>query len=313
MKDTVVVTGATGRVGVKIVQAFLEAGYSVHALVHSKLPVEHPLVCENVAVTFMDLATLPEQNVVSWLKAIQPMVLIHSAALSDLVDCERQPFRAYLMNAQVTRMLARACALYQVHFIMLSTEHVFGGTRHPKILYSEEDAVHPLNSYGKSKVQGELATKEECSNKTPWTICRMSVVYGLTFDPLLWPRPDFMQWVSTSLHRKEVLRVVMDQVNSPIYVVDLTRILVAIVRQQLQGIYHVAGSTPLSRYHFALLVARMYGLNEAFIQPVLTSELALGSQRPLNVGFCIEKISRASGIYPLSPEEGLASYITLCL
>lgn len=308
MKGTVVVTGAAGRVGVKIVQAFLEAGYSVQALVHSKLPAEHPLVRANVAVTCMDLATLPEQNLCSWLKAIQPTVLIHSAALSDVAECERQPLRASLINAQVTRMLARACALYQVHFIMLSTEHVFGGTPHPQILCAEEDPVCPLNAYGQSKVQGELATQEECRNKTVWTICRLSVVYGLTFEPVLWPRPDFMQWICTTLQRKERPRVVMDQVNSPLYVVDLTRILLASVGRQLQGIYHVAGSTPLSRYHFALLVARMYGFDEAFIQPVLTSELALGSQRPLNVGLSIEKICHASGIYPRSPEEGLASY-----
>ncbi len=311
-KYTVVVTGATGRVGSKIVQALLEAGFSVHTLLHSILPAEHPLIREDVAVTVMDLATLPEQDVFYWLKAVQPIALIHSAALADVADCERWPSRAYLMNTDVTRMLAKACARYQVHFIMLSSEHVFSGTAHPNVLYSERDPVHPLNCYGKSKVLGELAVQEECAKQTLWTICRISVVYGLTYDPKFWPRPDFMQWVRTKLHQNEALRVVVDQINSPICVVDLIRILVTIVRQQLQGIYHVAGSTPVSRYHFALQIAQTYGLNTTFVQPILTSEADLSPQRPLNVGLCVDKISHDSGVRPLSLEEGLAFCPTLC-
>src|SRR5207245_2741049 len=159
-------------------------------------------------------------------------------------------------------MLAQACAHYQTHFIMLSTEHVFGGTPHPKILYYEGDPVHPLNYYGKSKVQGELATREECAGRTLWTICRISVIYGLIYEPQLWQRPDFTQWVRTMLHRHQTLRIVVDQTNSPLYITDLTRILAAVVKQKLQGIYHVAGSTPVSRYHFALQIAQIYGLNE---------------------------------------------------
>jgi dTDP-4-dehydrorhamnose reductase len=310
IKDTVVVTGAAGRVGIRIVQAFLEAGYAVHTLVRSKLSAGHPLTCENVTITVMDLATLPEQDASSWLKAVRPIALIHSAALSDVSGCERQPSLAYLVNAHVTRMFARICALHQIHFIMLSTEQVFSGTSHPDILYYESDSVHPLNCYGKSKVQGEIATQEECAKATLWTICRISAIYGLTYDRALW-RPDFMQWVRTKLEQKEELRIVIDQVNSPIFIVDLIRILVAVVRRQLQGIYHVAGSSPISRYHCALQIAKMCSLNEALIQPAFTTDLALGSQRPLNAGLCVEKISRESGIHPLSIEEGLASCLSL--
>lgn len=306
-KDTVVITGAAGRVGIKIVQAFLEAGYAVSALVRSKPLAGHPLLCEDVTITAMDLATLPERDISSWLKTIQPVALIHFAALSDVSDCERQPSLAYLINAHVTRMLARICALHQIHFIMMSTEHVFPGTDHSDILYYEDDSVYPLNCYGKSKMQGEMATQEECTEKTFWTICRMSVVYGLTYDPRWWPRPDFMQWVRTMLEQKERLRIVVDQINSPIFVGDLTRILVVVVRRQLQGMYHVAGSSPISRYNCALQIAQMYNLNEALIQPIFTADLAPGPQRPLNAGLCVEKISRDSGIYPLSIAEGLAA------
>ena len=182
-KNTVAVTGAAGRVGVNVVQRLLRAGYEVHALVHSPLPAEHPLSQERVTLTVLDLAALPEQDVVNWLNKMRPIAFIHSAGLADVPGCERQPSLAYLLNAQVTRMLARMCARQQTHFIMLSTEYVFGGTMQPEILYHEEDPVHPLNHYGKSKVQGELATQEECDQITLWTICRTSMVYSQDYAP----------------------------------------------------------------------------------------------------------------------------------
>ncbi|HZO74077.1 MAG TPA: SDR family oxidoreductase [Ktedonobacteraceae bacterium] len=307
-KHSVAISGAAGRVGVNIVQHLLKMGYDVHALVRAPLAAGHPLTREDATVTTLDLATLAEPQIAQWLAAVRPHAFIHAAALADPAACERQPSLAYLMNAQATRMLARACAQSQTHLIMLSTEHVFGGAPQPQTLYHECDPVQPLNHYGKSKVQGELATQEECAGNALWTICRISTVYGLTGGSPQWHRPDFVQWVLSMLERNEAFNVVTDQVNSPIYANDLIAILGAVVQQRLQGIYHVAGSTPISRYHFARKVAQTYNLNEALIQPICTAKLGLSLQRALNVGLCVDKISRASGIAPLSLEEGLARY-----
>lgn len=306
IKKTVAITGASGRIGVNVVQHLHQAGYEVRALLHSPLPAGHPLSQEHALITVLDLSTLPEQAIADWLNETQPMALIHSAGLSDVPECERQPSMAYLLNAQVTKMLAKICARQQTHFILLSTEHVFGGTAHPKILYREEDPVNPLNHYGKSKVQGEIAAQEECREKTLWTICRISMVYSQDTTPTRWHRPDFTQWVRAMLQQNQMLHIASDQVNSPLYSLDLAKILVAIIEHKLQGIYHVAGKTPISRYNFALEVARHSSLDETLIRPVLTSELDGNLQRPLNAGLCVDKISRSSGILPLSIEEGLA-------
>jgi dTDP-4-dehydrorhamnose reductase len=132
------------------------------------------------------------------------------------------------------------------------------------------------------------------------------VVYGLADAPGLW-RPDFVQWVHSALARGERLRIVADQVNSPLFIDDLCAILVAIVGQRLAGIYHVAGRTPLSRYECARQVARAYGLDERLLLPVPSAELDLGACRPLNVGLCIEKVRDTTGIHPRSIEAGLAA------
>lgn len=301
----IAVTGAAGKVGATIVQHLLEAGHEVHALVHSSPPPEHILASRHVTVTALDLAA-QEQEVLRWFHTARPAALIHSAAFADVPGCERQPALAYLMNAQVTRMLARACAHWQTHFVMLSTEYVFGGTPQPEILCHEEDQPHPLNHYGKSKAQGEVATQEECEGKTLWTICRTSMVYGLT-SPGAQQRPDFVQWIRTALTRRETVQVATDQVNSPTYGANLAQMLVAVIQQRLPHIYHLAGRTALSRYHFALEVARQYGLDASSIQPALTCQLDPLPQRPLNAGLCITKMQHASGIRPLSVQEGIAA------
>jgi len=299
---TVAVTGAAGRVGISVVEHLLKAGYKVHALVHSQPSREHPIYQERVTVTAMNLALLSEQDVLNWFNAVRPSALIHSAAMVDVGGCERQPARAYFMNAQVTRLLAKACSRYNTHFVMLSTDYVFAGTSHPQKLYFEDDPTYPLNHYGKSKLYGEIATKEECIENL-WTICRTSVIYGSS----PWNQPDFMQWVRTILRQNKTIRIVTDQINSPTFSVDLAKMLVAIVEQRLHGIYHTAGCTPVDRYHFALTIAQLYGLDERLIQPVLTSELGLNFQWPLNAGLCVDKIRRDAGIRPLSLNEGLAS------
>lgn len=304
MRQTVVVTGGTGKVGVHIVQQLLKSGYHVHVLVRTLPAPEHPLHREHVTLTVMDLIALPEQEVRDWLNRVRPQALIHAAALADVLLCEREPARAYLVNTHSTKILAKVCSYYKIHFILLSTAYVFDGTLPPTTLYRECDPVHPLNHYGESKVQGEQTTQEECSGETVWTICRASVVYGATYG-----RPDFVQWVHTTLAQNENIQVAVDQINSPIHVLNLVQMLISVLEQRLQGIYHVAGRTSISRYEFALKIAQSYGLNAELIQPMLTSELLPGCWRPLNASLCTDKITADAGVHPISLEEGLISPI----
>lgn len=302
VKQTVAVTGATGKVGLHVVRSLLKAGYRVHVLARARPAQDHPLLREDISLTVMDLAVLPQGAIEQWLGTVRPCALLHLAALADVSGCERQPARAYLLNVSVTRMLAHACATYAVHFILLSTDYVFDGTLVPGLLYAEYHAMNALNTYGKSKVWAEHMTRTECVQKAPWTICRTSMVYG-SYQV---EHPDFVQWVRACLQEHQVLQVARDQINSPTAGIDLARMLVSIVEQRLQGVYHLAGSTPVSRYGFARSVARCYGLDESLIQPVLTSPPQAGPRRPANVGLCVDKITAAAGLSPMSLEEGLA-------
>lgn len=299
-QKTVAVTGAAGIVGTRVVQHMLRAGYQVHALVRSQPPVGHPLFAENVTLTTLDLATATEQSIVNWLDVTRPRALIHGAAWVDVRGCERQPELATTLNTDVTKMFARACARYHTQFVMISTDYVFDGTYPPGTLYLEDDRPQPANQYGRSKLLGELATQEACADKTLWTICRTAVVYGSAPGS----RSDFVQWLRMQLGHNQPVSIAQDLVSSPTHAVDLAKMLATIVEHRLAGVYHTAGSTSMDRYHFALKIAQRYNLDQTLIHPTLASEL--GSPLPLNVGLCVDKISRDAGLRPLSVEEGLA-------
>jgi len=299
LRQTVAVTGAAGIVGIRVVQQLCKAGYAVQALVHSQPPPGHPLYREHVTMTVMDLAALPEQAMLQWFATRRPSGLIHCAAWVDVAGCESQLSQAYLMNTRVTEMLANICTRYHTHFVLLSTEYVFDGTLCPPQVYRECDRVHPLNHYGKSKVQAEIATQATCMENTLWTICRTAVLYGST----PWNRPDFTQWLRTKLQQRATVSIATDLISSPTHAIDLANMLVAIVERKLAGIYHTAGRTAIDRYHFALQVAQHHGLDDTLIQPILAAEL--GAARPLNVGLCVENISHDTGIRPLSIQEGV--------
>ncbi len=303
MKHTVAVTGGTGKVGLHIVQCLLKAGYHVHVLARRHLPVHALVGGERLTSTVMDLATLPQREVLDWLSEVHPLALIHAAGLTTVPGCELQPALATLMNTSTARLLARACAVQRVHCVLLSTEYVFDGELAPGLRYAEGDRLNPLNHYGETKALAELAVREECGGRAPWTICRTSVVYGTTQSE----RPDFVQWVRAVVAGREEVRAAVDQVNSPTYVVDLAQMLLGVIEQRLQGIYHVAGSTALSRYHFALRIAARYGLDETLVRPIVSGEMmeAVSPRRPLNAGLGVEKITAALGMVPLSLSEGL--------
>jgi dTDP-4-dehydrorhamnose reductase len=171
-------------------------------------------------------------------------------------------------------------------------------------LYCEDDPVHPLNYYGMSKAQAELVVQEECQTPAPWTICRTAVIYG---GPS-WSRPDFTQWLRAKVRQRELLRLATDQISSPTYAVDLARALVTLVHERVQGTYHIAGGTPIDRYHFALAIAQVYDFDPELLQPVPTSKLALVHPRPLNVGLSIDKVSSILGYAPRPLADDLMAW-----
>lgn len=298
---SVLVTGANGIVGTQVVQNLVNRGYSVHALVRQLPPPGHPLYHESVRIHLMDLACMSEKDLHTLFTEIHPVALLHCGALVNADVCEKQQELAYAVNTTATRLLATICACYQVYCLMVSTDYVYNGKQAENCLYYEDDSVQPLNFYGYSKLQGELAIQEACIGRTRWSICRTAVVYGTT----TWSRPDFSQWLLAALRQGKSVSVVYDQFSSPTSSWDLANMLIQLMSLQAEGIYHTAGSSVIDRYNFSCQLARRLGLDVKLISPIATSKLQQQARRPLNAGLNVDKVSALLGARPLTIVQGI--------
>jgi dTDP-4-dehydrorhamnose reductase len=303
---SIVVTGATGLVGTKVVQKLLDSNDNVYAVVRKQPPGGYPGTrtptpdtTNGVVLHTVDLAAArPDWT---WMQDLRPAAVIHCAAMTNVDECERDPSSAYAINERATRSLAGVCSRYGTHLVLVSTDYVFDGSDEHPGPYNENDPVHPLNHYGRSKLHAEIAVQNICEGRAAWSICRTAVVYGST----AWTRANFLTWLLAKLRKREAVKIVCDQVSSPTLADDLAEMLLEIVRQQTVGIFHTAGRTILDRYQFALALAKQFDADTSLIRPITTSELQQVAPRPLKAGLCIDKIKQQLSLRPLSLAEGL--------
>ena len=305
-QHSVVVTGATGLLGTKVVQKLLASGDTVHAVVRRQPPPGHPVAKNNAGeVTLHTIDLAAGRLDWTWMETLQPAAAIHCAAMTNVDECERDPANAYAVNEQATRSLAEACARSGVHMLLVSTDYVFDGSDEHPGPYSEDDPARPINHYGRSKWLGERAVQDACEGRTGWSICRTAVVYGST----PWTRANFATWLLAKLRNRESTSIVYDQICSPTLADDLADMLIRLMRQRAGGVFHTAGSSIVNRYQIALALVNQFGLDSSLIRPVATGELRQAAPRPLKAGLRVDKITQQLGVAPLSLEAGLLRFM----
>jgi len=209
---------------------------------------------------------------------LKPEYVIHTAALTNVDYCEDHPDEAAAINDMGTRNVADACRMAGARLIYVSTDFVFDGT---KGMYREDDPVNPISAYAYSKLMGEYRVKE----LPGYAIARTSVVYGNA-------RQNFVTWVRDSLVKKQSIKVVTDQYNSPTLSYDCAEAIAALIKNNAQGIYHTAGGERISRFDFAMKIARFYGLDASLIEPVTSDTLKQKAKRPADSSLDVSKIGR---------------------
>jgi dTDP-4-dehydrorhamnose reductase len=194
-------------------------------------------------------------------------------------------------NVTGVRHLVAAAGSLGARIVYFSSDYVFTGDAGP---YSETDPVGPLSVYGRHKVLAE-------GSLPPGSlIVRTTVVYGL--EP---QAKNFVYRLRGLLAEGREIPVPADQVGNPTYAPNLARAATTLARSGATGIYHVAGRDRVSRYEFALEVARVFSLPGDPIRPVTTAELHQPAPRPLSAGMKLEK-AQAELSFPLvGCREGL--------
>ncbi|MBI5866817.1 MAG: SDR family oxidoreductase [candidate division Zixibacteria bacterium] len=264
----VAVTGASGLLGRALVTALAARGHTVTGG-YRELPP--PL---SAAVTPLKLDLLKAESIAGFVGTARPDCVIHAAALTDVDRCEQNSELARAGNATSVQFLMKALAGAGCRIILLSTDYVFDGKDGP---YDESAVPNPINVYGRTKLAAEEVVKNASAVSV---IVRSASFLGIG----AYGRPTWAEKLVTTMLEHPPLRAAIDQRSNITPIEFLAAAIADIVETRLTGLYHVAGKEILSRYEFALKLARLFGQGDDAIQAVSYRDLNRPAPRPLNGG-----------------------------
>lgn len=289
----ILITGSNGLLGQKLVH--LLAQKSDIQLIATSRGGNRLAFKDGYEYQEMDITNA--QQVAEVIAEIRPDAIIHTAALTQVDDCELQKEDCWQKNVKAVEYLADACEKYNIFLCHLSTDFVFDGESGP---YSEEDKPSPVSFYGWSKYAAEEVVKR---SKCSWAIVRTVLVYGIVEDM---SRSNIILWVKNSLEAQKPIKVVTDQVRTPTLAEDLAMGCWLIVNQKAEGIFHISGKDFLTPYEMAIKTAEFFQLDKSLISQVDSSNFTQPAKRPPRTGFILDKAISVLGYNPVSFEEGIA-------
>jgi len=284
------VTGSAGLVGSQVVQDLAKSEHQVYSCYGQSKPRKGIPV---------QLDLVNNDNIIQVVEDTKPDVIIHLAAMTNVDLCEKEKDLALKINAQATGTLAKQAARHGSFFVYVSTDYVFDGEKGMK---RESDMPSPVDYYGYSKYQGELAIQDMASS---WCIARTSTPFGMHHT-----KKSFPVFVAENLRAKKEITIVTDQYTSPTYVPNLSQMLIEISTRQILGILHLAGATRISRYDMATLVAQKLGLEKSLLKPASINDMNWIAKRPKDSSLDISKATQILKVKPIPVEEGLDRFIS---
>ncbi len=289
-KERIMVFGANGLLGQKLVVALLER-YEVTGVGRK----------EKSAIDFhgyqyrrCDIVDRVQTR--SLIREIKPEVIVNAAAYTDVDGCEDHKEDCWNINVKGVENIIQAAKSIEAWFIHISTDYLFDGKN--GVLYAEDAKPNPLSYYGRSKFAGENAV---IAAGVEHTIVRTMILYGTGKDLRL----NFATWLVDKLAKGESVKIVDDQFGHPTLVDDLAKAIRRIADLKKTGVFHICGSEYISRYDFAIKLAQIFGYDVGLIERGKTSELKQKAVRPMHSRFDLSKIARELGIELCGVEEGL--------
>ncbi|GBD19855.1 dTDP-4-dehydrorhamnose reductase [bacterium HR28] len=246
----VLVTGGHGQLGRALLRT-APAGMEVVALGSSDCDVTDPATVRAIVAR------------------IEPELIVHCAAWTDVDGCERHPERAWRVNALGAQHVATACAEAGAVLVYISTNYVFDGERDEP--YHEFDRPNPLSVYGASKLAGEEVVRALCPRHA---IVRTAMLYDAHSR-------NFVTTVLRLAREQPRLRMVADQYGNPTFVDDLARALWQLVVQPAYGTFHLVNQGAASWYEWAVAVLELLDLAVP-VDPIPASEFRRAARPPRN-------------------------------
>lgn len=298
----VFVTGVCGQLGHDVMNELHKRG---HTAVGSDIAPTYQGVQDGSAATTLPYVSLDITDAAAVKRVIgevKPDAVIHCAAWTavDLAEDEDKQETVYAINAGGTRHIAEVCKVLDCKMVYISTDYVFDGQGETPWHPDCKDYA-PLSVYGKSKLEGELAVRELLSK---YFIVRIAWVFGLNGK-------NFIKTMLNVGKKFDTVRVVCDQIGTPTYTVDLSRLLTDMIESEKYGYYHATNEGGyISWYDFTCEIFRQAGYTTNVV-PVTTAEYGLSkAARPFNSRLDKSKLAQA-GFAPLPDwRDALSRYLT---
>ena len=295
------VTAVGGQLGHDVMNEIASRGF---AGVGSDIAPIYSGVADGTAVTsmpYIQLDITDSEAVASVLAEVKPDVVVHCAAWTavDAAEDEENKEKVFSINAKGTENIARVCKELDCKMIYISTDYVFDG-QGERPWEPDDKNYAPLNVYGESKLQGELAVS---SILEKYFIVRIAWVFGLNGK-------NFIKTMINVGKTHDEVRVVNDQIGTPTYTYDLSRLLVDMAETDKYGYYHATNEGGyISWYDFCVEFYKQYGL-ETKVTPVTTAEYGLSkAARPFNSRLDKSKLVEA-GFTPLPTwQDAVSRYL----
>jgi dTDP-4-dehydrorhamnose reductase len=233
----VAVIGANGQLGTDVVAAYTRHGDEVVGLTHSD-------------VELSNIDSLSTQ-----LQAIGPDIVVNTAAMHHVENCEREPEKAFAVNGLGVRNLATVVRDQKATLVHVSTDYVFDGAKAAP--YEESDAPNPLNVYGNTKLAGEYFVRSIAEKHF---VLRTSAIYGRSACRAKGGLNFIELMMKLSKERSE-LRVVDSEVVTPTSTAEIACQIMALSRTDHYGLYHGTAEGSCSWYEFAREIFRLTGTN----------------------------------------------------
>ena len=266
-KDTkILVTGFKGQLGFDVVRELTERGFT-----------------NVLGIDREELDITDEKAVSEFIFNYQPAIVFHNAAWTAVDKAEQMPEAVYAVNALGPKYIAQACKEIDAKMMYISTDYVFEGSGDR--FYEVDDPKKGLSVYGKTKSQGEdfvTSILDKCF------IIRISWVFGINGN-------NFIKTMLKLGQTHDKLNIVCDQIGSPTYTYDLSKLMCDMISTDKYGIYHATNEGVCSWSDFAKYIFEVANL-KVDVTPVTTAEykklVPAQADRPLNSRMSKESLTK---------------------
>ncbi|REH45014.1 dTDP-4-dehydrorhamnose reductase [Tenacibaculum gallaicum] len=289
----VVITGSNGLLGQTLVNLLLKEDYQVIGFSRGKNRSGRN------DFDYVSIDITGEALLYRKLSEYKPDVIVNTAAMTNVDECEINKEACDKLNIGVVQYLKNYSEENNAHLIHISTDFIFDGKDGP---YKETDKPNPLSYYGLSKLRSEETL---IKSKIDYTILRTILVYGKVYNM---SRSNIVLWVKKMLEDRKEITIVDDQFRMPTYVEDLALACKLSIDKKALGVFNISSKKMLSIYEIAQQIAEVFMLDKSLIKPISTKELNQRAKRPAITGFDLAKTEQYLGLAPKSFQEDLQKF-----